>query len=115
MKNFILLLIFTYIFSSCGGLNTPGKVSKRFMYLLEKEKYEEASKLVTPNARQMFLLAAMQGYQTKKSGKKLKLISEEIEGDTATVVFESDDKSETTTFYLVKNEGRWMIQINKWK
>jgi hypothetical protein len=110
---FIGSLVFAALLSSCFLTNSPKAAVQKFGKAIEKNDMKALAKVATPETVQLVATfgSKVQGYAASMSQKKIKKVTEEIDGDTAvvTVIF-ADGEEEN--FDLVKIDGKWKVNIN---
>ena len=98
---------------SCSLANSPKAAVQKFGKAIEKNDMKALAKVATPETVQLVATfgSKMQGYAASMSSKKVKTVTEEIDGDTAVVTITFDD-GEEEKFDLVKVDGKWKVHID---
>jgi len=121
----VCLILVSFCLISCSSFDSPSTVITKFYTLVEKGKVNDAYKFITQEGKEMLkrygsgVSALSKGTDKIKSKggiKSLKILSEEITGDTATVKFElnyGNGTKENDSEKLVKEEGSWRIAVSK--
>ncbi|MDZ7743248.1 MAG: DUF4878 domain-containing protein [Bacteroidota bacterium] len=136
MKKFIylsMILGIAVILSACGsgGGNTPSDAARNIMKMMQKGDYEEVVDHMSLEVKQGEDLEAQKemlvALMEEKAGKsidekdglqKYEVLEEDIsdDGTSATVKVKSyygDDSEETQDMDFVKEDGRWLLELNK--
>jgi len=121
MKNNIFkvapcFLLLVLILAGCGG-NTPSKSASKFLNAFNEKDYEEARKYASPEtAKLVDLMESLSKMSTSidtLQHNKIEVVSEKIDGETATVTFREEGSDETEDIKLKKIDGKWMVHITK--
>jgi hypothetical protein len=106
-------LVFVALLASCSLINSPKAAVQKFGKAIEKNDMKALAKVATPETVQLVATfgSKIQGYAASMSAKKIKTVTEEIDGDTATVTVIFDD-GEEQNFDLVKVDGKWKVNID---
>lgn len=110
---FMLLTVFSvFLFTACSS-NTPSAVAEKFTTALAKGKIEEAKKYSTePTAKLLDMVSSMAGNKMIQTDFKFTVVSEEINGDLATVTYtKGGEENEEDTIDLVKIDGNWKVSM----
>jgi len=109
---FIGILVLVALLTGCSLANSPKAAVKKFGKAIEKNDMKALAEVATPETVQLVATfgSKVQGYAASMSDKKIKAITEEIDGDNAevTVIFDDGDEE---TFDLVKINGKWKVNI----
>jgi len=114
MKNrfFAGTLIFIALFTGCSLVNSPKAAVQKFAKAVEKNDMKALAEVATPETVRLIevLGSKTRGYAAGMSEKKIKSVTEKIDGNTAevTVIFEDGDEE---SFDLVKVDGKWKVSI----
>jgi uncharacterized lipoprotein len=112
-RGFIGALVFVALLAGCSLANTPKAAVQNFSKALVKNDMEALAKVATPETVQLVATfgSKLQGYAANMSAKKIKSVTEEIDGDTAvvTVIFEDGEEE---NFDLKKIDGKWKVHIS---
>jgi hypothetical protein len=110
---FVGTLVFIALLAGCSLSNSPKAAVKKFGKAIEKNDMKALAKVATPETVQLVSTfgSKVQGYAASMSDKKIKKITEEIDGDTAVVTFIFTD-GEEENFDLVKIDGKWKVNIS---
>ncbi|MDR2596757.1 MAG: DUF4878 domain-containing protein [Treponema sp.] len=112
-KNFFIgTLIIVGLLVSCSLGNSPKAAVHKFRKAIEENDMRALAKVATPETVQLVATfsSKIQGYAASISDKKIKTITEEIDGDTAvvTVIFTDGEEKK---FDLKKIDGKWKVDI----
>jgi ketosteroid isomerase-like protein len=109
---FIGTLVFVALLSSCSLGNSPKAAVQKFQKAIEKNDMKALAQVATPETVQLIAAfgSKIQGYAASMSTKKVKKITEEIDGNTAVVTYIFAD-GEEEDFNLVKIDGKWKVDI----
>jgi len=110
---FVGTLVIVGLLASCSLLNSPKAAVQKFGKAIEKNDMKALAKVATPETVQLVAAfgSKIQGYAASMSDKKIKTVTEEIDGDTAVVtVFFADGEEER--FDLKKIDGKWKVHIS---
>lgn len=112
---FLLPLAATLILAACGGANlTPTQVAEKYLTHLNKMEFKEAKAYGTEKTAGMLdLMAGMAAMMPKGESTGFKITNEVIDGDKATVTYRNDGKDEDETLTLVKQDGKWLVDMAK--
>ena len=123
MKKLLLSLIaFSFLsfgVMSCGSKSNPKDVAQNFLSSLTKMDYEGAKKYGTPDTGKMLDMLAsfssMMEDSIKNKAKDVKVAIKDVkeEGDKATVTYTNTDKEGDQTLNLVKQDGKWLVNMSK--
>jgi len=110
---FIGTLVFAALLVGCSLANSPKATVQKFGKAIEKNDMKALAKVATPDTVRLISTFGpkVQGYAASMSEKKIKKVTEEIDGDTAvvTVVFADGEEK---NFDLVKVDEKWKVDIN---
>jgi len=131
MKRFLIYLIvvsaaFFFIISfGCktpsGRQNTPGSVTERFLKHLGNFEFDEARKLGTEKTNQLISMLEMLTELSKEKGAdsvlkkkdvQVEILRTDIDGKTAVVTYRGEAEKELT-MNLVKEKGKWLVDMKK--
>jgi len=106
------ILVFVVLLTGCSLANSPKAAVKKFGKAIEKNDMKALAEVATPETVQLVATfgSKMQGYAASMSERKIKAITEEIDGNTAEVTVIFDD-GEEENFDLVKINGKWKVDI----
>lgn len=120
MKKTILsafAIAFAWMMTSCSSGDTPKVVATKFLTASSENNFEEAKKYATEETGQILdLVAGMaksMGEDTKKEKETFEVISEKIEGETATVTYKKSGEDSEQTMKLKKVSGDWKVSMSK--
>jgi hypothetical protein len=106
-------LVLVALLAGCSLANSPKATVKKFGKAIEKNDMKALAKVATPKTVQLVSTfgSKVQGYAASMAERKIKKVTEEIDGDTAvvTVIF-ADGEEEN--FDLVKIDGKWKVDID---
>jgi len=110
---FIGALVFAVLLNGCSLANSPKVAVRNFGKAIEKNDMKALAKVATPETVQLVSMfgSKAQGYAASMSDRKIKKVTEEIDGDEAvvTVLFADGEEEE---FELVKVDGKWKVDMN---
>jgi len=118
--NLFVLISFT-AFVSCSS-SSPGDVAESFFKKMYAGDFEAAKELATSDTKSMLTMMESFGAKDKmkdelKGGINIEVTDTEIDGDNATcklmISDDSGDKKEETTVKLVKEDGKWLVNMGK--
>lgn len=113
---FLLSLATTVLLAACGGGGdmTPTQVAEKYLTHLNKMEFKEAKAYGTEKTAGMLdLMAGMASMMPKNENASFKISGETIEGDKATVTYRTDGKDADETLTLVKQDGKWLVDMAK--
>ncbi|MBK9148009.1 MAG: DUF4878 domain-containing protein [Flavobacteriales bacterium] len=113
---FLLSLATTVLLAACGGGGdmTPTQVAEKYLTHLNKMEFKEAKAYGTEKTAGMLdLMAGMASMMPKNENASFKISGEAIEGDKATVTYRTDGKDADETLSLVKQDGKWLVDMAK--
>ena len=112
-KFFIGTLVFVALLSGCSLGNSPKAAVQKFQKAIEKNDMKALAQVATPETVQLVATfgSKIQGAVASMSAKKVKKITEEIDGNTAVVTYIFAD-GEEENFDLVKIGGKWKVDID---
>lgn len=113
---FLLSLATTVLLAACGGGGdmTPTQVAEKYLTHLNKMEFKEAKAYGTEKTAGMLdLMAGMASMMPKNESASFKISGETIEGDKATVTYRTDGKDADETLTLVKQDGKWLVDMAK--
>ena len=114
--SFLLLLAATVLLAACGGGGdmTPTQVAEKYLTHLNKMEFKEAKEYGTEKTAGMLdLLAGMASMMPKNENTGFKISGEAIDGDKATVTYRSEGKDADETITLIKQDGKWLVDMAK--
>jgi hypothetical protein len=112
-----LFLLATLILAACGSGDSPREVAENFLNSYGKKEYNRAKAYCNEEGdRVMEMMDDLDKMMPDSANKEKQfdVLSEKIEGNTATVEYRisgSNDAPDVLT--LVKEEGKWMVSMNK--
>lgn len=121
----VLLVLVCFGITSCSSFDSPSTVVKEFYRFAEAGKVNDAYKLVTQDGKEMLskygggvsAISKLTDEIKRKDGiKSIKILGEEITGDTANVKFEliyGDGTTKNGNEKLIKEQGSWRITVSK--
>jgi len=107
----------TLFLTSCSFFaDKPSKNAEKFLTHFYALEFEEAKKYGTKSTGE--LLDALKGFvamlsEEDKKKKSFKIVGETIDGDTAVVLFEEEGSKEPETLNMVKEDGKWLVNMSK--
>jgi hypothetical protein len=114
-RNPYLLLLITVLLACHGGKADPASAVKSFLISVDKHEFDEAELFVTENYKPLLQNMKNVAASMPVRENKYNYILEE-KGDstaTVTVVYEGNTTSFSSSFYLVKKKGRWLIDRHR--
>jgi len=107
-----LLLASSFVLFGCGS--SPRDAAESFYDCMADNDIEGAKEYASPATQQLLsVIQSMGGIpEEDREDMSIKFISEEIDGDHATVVFEGED-GERNPVKLTLIEGEWKVDIEK--
>lgn len=119
MKQFRLLLVFAVCIGlySCSS-NDPKYVAEKFLTSVARADLEEAKKYCDSGTVELLDQANylnMVPDSVKAEGRKLKINIEDLKenGDKAVVTYTTSKLAEKQLITLVKQNGKWLVQLDK--
>lgn len=123
-KIFMLMMILTLtgIFAGCSNVSDTGKAAINFYNASNDKDYKEAEKYI---AQEVYDYAESRGYDIKEAidvftqdgnMKKVKVVSEEINDKTATVVVKvtfNSDNTLTKELPMYLEDGTWKVGLEQ--
>ncbi|MCW5898436.1 MAG: DUF4878 domain-containing protein [Flavobacteriales bacterium] len=112
---FLFALCTAVLLTACGGgASTPSDVASKFLDHTNKMEFKEAKKYATKATGEVLdMIGGMAAMMPKEDPKSFKILSEKIDGDKATVTYRTDGKEEDETLNLVKEDGKWLVNMSK--
>jgi len=106
-------LVLGMTIAGCSLVNSPKAAVRKFGKAIERNDMKALAKVATPETVELVATFGpkIQGYASSMSSKKIKTVTEEIDGDYAEVTVVFDD-GEEETFDLVKINGNWKVDID---
>lgn len=104
------------LITACGGGRdmTPTQVAEKYLTHLNKMEFKEAKAYGTEKTAGMLdLLAGMASMMPKNENTAFKVTGETIDGDKATVTYRTDGKDADESLTLVKQNGKWLVDMAK--
>jgi len=97
--------------ASCGG-SSPTAAAKAFIAAVEKGDSKAMEKVATKNTVALIGMFGEKAADSMKEYGKITNTAEKIDGDKATVslTFENGETEELT---LIKDDGKWLVNISK--
>ena len=115
-KLFGLWLGLFVLLAGCSLVNSPKATVQKFVKAIEKNDMKAMAEVATPETVQLMAMfgTKVQGMVAANTSKKVKTVTETINGDTAVVTIVFDD-GEDMSFDLVKADGKWKVSISMGK
>ncbi|MBM3170812.1 MAG: DUF4878 domain-containing protein [Bacteroidetes bacterium] len=107
----------TLFFTSCSFFaDKPSKNAEKFLTHFYAFEFEEAKQYGTKSTGE--LLDALKGFvamlsEEDKKKKSFKILGETMDGETAVVTYQEDGSKEIETLNLVKEDGKWLVNMSK--
>ena len=115
LKSAILLLALAL--PSCSKTSTPKEVAGDFLNAVGENNYKKAKDFGTDETdRLMDMLEGFNKMMVNEESNKVayEVISENIEGDVATVTYREKGKTGTSqTIKLIRQNGAWLVAMDK--
>jgi hypothetical protein len=113
-KIFIVGLVFIILLSSCSGSGSPKTAVQKFYKAVEKNDSKAMAEVATTETVQLIAMFGTKAQGMLAANGKIKTLTEDIDGDTATVnvVFENGEETELD---LIKVNGKWKVTIDMGK
>jgi len=110
---FVCGLVLVALLASCSLANSPKAAVQKFGKAIEKNDMKALAKVATPETVQLVATfgSKIQGYAASMSDRKIKTVTEKIDGDTAVVTVIFND-GEEENFDLKKVDGKWKVHIS---
>jgi major membrane immunogen (membrane-anchored lipoprotein) len=114
MKHAIIFAVFVCVvfLAACGSSDSPSAVARKFYTAVEKNDLKAMGQVATPQTVQMMAMLGEKASGIVAANGKIKSTSEEIDGDTAVVIF-TFENGETMNVDLNKIDGKWKVVIDK--
>jgi hypothetical protein len=105
------------LFSSCSFFaEKPSKNAEKFLTHFYALEFDEAKQFGTKSTGELLdvlkSFMAMLSEEDKKK-KTFAILEETIDGDTAVVTFQEDGSKEPETLNMVKEDGKWLVNMSK--
>jgi hypothetical protein len=115
MKNKIILisLVFAAFLASCSFFErSPKETVDKFYKTLEKSDFKAMAEVATPETVELMAIfgTKIQGMMAAKN-RKVKTVTEKIDGETAVVTITFDDE-EKEIIDLKRIDGKWKVHIS---
>ena len=132
MKNLFLFILIAFCWS-CGSdttqeeavklakplPNTPETVTRKWQEYVDMDKFDEAAKISTPNAKEWLLMIEkfLEGLPAEEAGEVILTNFTEIncveKGDAARCgcLIKEEDELIADTFILHRINGQWMVDV----
>ncbi|MCL2806413.1 MAG: DUF4878 domain-containing protein [Treponema sp.] len=115
MKKIVFLasLVIVALLIGCSGpsAGSPGAAVEKFFNAVEKNDLQAMAEVATPETVQIMAMLGSKAQGTAATYGKIKIVSEDISGDTAKVKA-SFDNGEEADIDLVKVDGKWKVKIS---
>lgn len=118
MRFTFIVLAATLFMAACGSkADGPKEVATKFLTHINAMEFEEAKQYGTKETGELLDMlkgfAAMGGEEQKPENTSFEIKDVKEEGDTATVTYRSEGSEEDETLNLVKQDGKWLVNISK--
>ncbi len=114
ISHVLSIAFLTLVLASCSSGDSPKIVTEKFLNAIADKKFDEAKKLATPESAQMMdMIAGIASMEQDQAKVSFEVLSEQIEGDKATVLFKSTEKDEEQSMILRKVDGQWKVSMSK--
>lgn len=117
MRFTFMILAAALFMAACGSkADGPKEVATKFLTHINAMEFEEAKQYGTKETGE--LLDMLKGFAAMGDAEKPEATAFTItdvkeEGETATVTYKSEGSEEAETLNLVKQEGKWLVNISK--
>jgi hypothetical protein len=112
--NSILLLL---VISSCSNDNGPKQTAFKFLTAFNERNFTEARTYSTPETGKLVDLmeniSKMAQDKDSATAKKVEILDEKINGETALVTFREEGSEATQEVKLKKINGKWLVHVTK--
>jgi len=107
------LILVTFMMAGCPAARSPSATVREFYRALERNDMSALANVATPETVQMMAMfgTKIQG-MIETEGYTISSLTEQINGDTATVTIIFDN-GEEDTLDLVMVDGRWKVSMSK--
>lgn len=103
------------LISSCGGGAGPKETAEKFLTHINNFQFEEAKAYATEGTASLLDMVA--GFaamsEEKPEATAFEILDVTEDGDKATVTYKNQGAEESETLTLVKQEGKWLVDMNK--
>jgi len=109
----VIVVLLVLGMANCGGGgSSPTAAAKAFMAAVEKNDTKAMEKVATKNTVALMATFGEKASDSMKKYGKITETTEKIDGDNATVsvTFENGETQEVT---LVKENGKWLVNVSK--
>ncbi|MGF1566041.1 MAG: DUF4878 domain-containing protein [Flavobacteriales bacterium] len=118
MRFTFMILAAALFMAACGSkADGPKEVATKFLTHINAMEFEEAKQYGTKETNDLLDMlksfAAMGGEEQKPEATAFTITDVKEEGETATVTYKSEGSEEAETLNLVKQEGKWFVNISK--
>ena len=118
MRFTFIVLAAALFMAACGSkADGPKEVATKFLTHINAMEFEEAKQYGTKETNDLLDMlkgfAAMGGEEQKPEATAFTITDVKEEGDKATVTYMSEGAEEAETLELVKQDGKWLVNINK--
>jgi hypothetical protein len=107
----------TWMITSCSSGDAPKTVATKFLTATAEQNYDEAKKYATEETGQVLDMvsgmAKAMGEGTAKEKESFEVISEKIDGETATVTYKKKGEEAEQTLKLKQVSGEWKVSMGK--
>lgn len=112
---FSLAIVIAMFAIACGGGSaTPSQVAEKFLTHTNKMEFKEAKEYATASTGEVLdMIGGMAAMMPKEDPKSFKITGETIDGEKATVTYRTDGKDADETVNLVKEDGKWLVNMSK--
>jgi hypothetical protein len=107
----LLLFMTTGLLQGCTG-SSPVGIARNFTEALYHGKLELAKSYATEQTAQMIDMGSSMGAWPVKPDYRFKLVSQEVNGNEATVKY-IDEKGAESDLHLARLDGRWKVHESK--
>lgn len=111
----MLAILSLFIMTGCGG-GSPKKVAEKWLNAMMNGDVKAANAVSTAKTHEFNARAIERSKEDSESLEKIKkskiTYEEKIDGDKAIVTVTSDAEKEEMTITLVKQDGKWLVDVS---
>jgi hypothetical protein len=116
--NLIMFAAAALFMAACGGGGAKGdgpkEVASKFIGHINNMEFDEAKKYSTEGTAGILdMLKGFAGMAEKPETTGFEILDVKEDGDKATVTYRNEGADSDETLNLVKQDGKWLVDINK--